>query len=57
MTTQNQLEAIMAQGKVLPDKKITEILDELQDKQPSIYRFIYGDPSDTINLLNNDIVI
>ncbi len=55
MTTQNQLEAIMSLGKVLPDNKITEILDELQNKQPSIYRFIYGEPSDTINLLNNDM--
>ena len=55
MTTQNQLEAIMAQGKILPDSKITEIFDELQNKQPSVYRFIYGGPSDTINLLNSDM--
>ncbi len=51
----NHIEAIMSQGKVLPDDRITEILNELQDKQPSIYRFIYGEPSDTINVLNRDM--
>ena len=57
MTTLNkiQLEAIMSLGKSLPDNKITEILDELQNEQPSIYRFIYGEPSDTIGLLNRDM--
>jgi len=55
MTTQNQLEEIMSMGKVLPDDKIKEILDELQNKQPSLYRFIYGEPSDTINVLNHDM--
>jgi len=42
MTTQNQLEEIMSMGKVLPDNKIKEILDELQNKQPSLYRFIFA---------------
>ncbi len=55
MTTQNQLEAIILQGKILPDNKIAKILDDLQNKQPSIYRFIYGEPSDIINLSNTDM--
>lgn len=57
MTTQNldKLEAIMSLGKVLPDNKISAILDELQSKHPSIYRLIYGESSDAIIVLNRDM--
>ena len=53
--TIKQLKDIMSLSKVLPGHEITEILDNLQNKQPSIYRFIYGEPSDAINELNRDM--
>ncbi|MCD4804686.1 MAG: hypothetical protein K8R13_05310 [Methanococcoides sp.] len=53
--SKNQLEVIMSLGKVLMDDEITKILNELQNIQPTIYDFIYGDPSDAIDRLNRDM--
>ena len=53
--TRSELEAIMSLSRILPDTKMTEILDELQNEQPIVYEFIYGEPSDAINLLNRDM--
>ncbi|OEU69457.1 MAG: hypothetical protein BA867_06065 [Desulfobacterales bacterium S5133MH16] len=55
MLSENQVEAIIALGKVLPDNKLTAILDELQNEQPLVYHLIYGEPSDAIALLNRDM--
>ncbi len=51
----DEIEVIMLRGRNLPDAGITEILDELQKEQPSIYRFIYGETSDVIGILNRDM--
>ena len=53
--TIKQLEAIMSLSNDLPGHEITEILDNLENKQPSIYRFIYGEPSSAIKELNRDM--
>ncbi len=50
-----QIESIISLGRSLPDDKITEILDELQNDLPAVYRFIYGEPSDAIASLNQDM--
>lgn len=55
MLSENQVEAIIALGKVLPDNKLTAILDELQNEQPLVYHLIYGEPSDAIALFNRDM--
>ena len=53
--SENQVEAIIALAKVLPDNKLTAILNELQNEQPFVYQLIYGEPSDAIALLNRDM--
>jgi hypothetical protein len=51
----NEVEAIIAKGKVAPDSKLDAILDELEAKHPGVYRVIYGEPSDAIAILNKDM--
>ena len=48
----DEVEAIIAKGKVAPDSKLDAILDELEEKHPGVYRVIYGEPSDAIAIIN-----
>jgi len=57
MSTQKTIEVISSYSKVLTDNQISEILDDLQNKHPTIYRFIYGEPADAINSLNCDMAV
>ncbi len=51
----NEMEAVIAKGKVAPDSKLDAILDELEEKHPGVYRVIYGEPSDAIAIINKDM--
>jgi len=50
-----EVEEIIANGRSASEKEITEMLDELEEKHPTIYRVIYGEPSDGIALINKDM--
>ena len=50
-----QIESIILLVRTLPDDKLSAILDELQNELPAVYRFIYGEPSDAIASLNQDM--
>ncbi len=52
---QIEIEEIIYRGKSIPDYKITAILNELEKEHPGIYRVIYGEPSDTIAIINKDM--
>ena len=51
----DEVEAIIAKGKVAPDSKLDAILDEMENKHPGVYRLIYGEPSDAIAIINKDM--
>jgi len=53
--SKQEIDAILARGRMLSDLEITAILDELQQQQPEIYRAIYGEPSDAIAECNPDM--
>ena len=50
-----EIKDILFRGKNAPEYIITKILDELENEHPSIYRIIYGEPSDAIATINRDM--
>lgn len=46
---------IVSRGRNAPEHIITKLLDELENEHPSIYRVIYGEPSDAIAMINRDM--
>ena len=46
---------ILSRGKNAPEHIVTKMLDELENKHPSIYRVIYGEPSDAVATVNRDM--
>ncbi|MCD6584452.1 MAG: hypothetical protein J7K96_01700 [Desulfobacteraceae bacterium] len=53
--SQLEVDKIISRGKIAPNNKITAMLDELEGKHPSVYRLIYGEPSDAIATISNDM--
>lgn len=50
-----EVEELVAKGRAASEHEITKMLDELEEKHPSVYRVIYGEPSDGIAMINNDM--
>jgi hypothetical protein len=53
--SKQEIDRILARGRMLSDLEITAILDEFQEEQPEIYRAIYGEPSDAIAEHNSEM--
>lgn len=51
----SEVEDILSRLEKTPEYKITAILDELENEHPGVYRVIYGEPSDAIASINNDM--
>jgi hypothetical protein len=52
---ENEVKAILAEGKSLSDYEISTVLDELEREQPEIYHVIYGELPDGIAQINKDM--
>lgn len=52
---ENEVKAILVEGKSLSDYEISTVLDELEREQPEIYHVIYGELSDGIAQINKDM--
>jgi len=50
-----EVEKIISKGRMAPEKEITAMLDELEEKHPGVYRMIYGEPSDGIAIINKEM--
>ncbi|MCW7553686.1 hypothetical protein NX722_13815 [Endozoicomonas gorgoniicola] len=50
-----QVRDIISQGRSASENIITTMLDEIEADYPTIYRFIYGEPSDDIATINKDM--
>jgi hypothetical protein len=50
-----EVDEIVAKGRASSEHKITEMLDELEEKHPYIYQFIFGEPSDGIAMISMDM--
>ncbi len=52
---ENEVREILSQGRMLTNDEITSILDETEREQPEIYHVIYGEFSDPIAEINQDM--
>ena len=50
-----QVKDIISQGRSASEHVITVMLDEIESKHPGVYRVIYGEPSDAIASINEDM--
>ncbi len=50
-----EIDRMIAQGRMLPEKDGTAILDEFEEQQPDIYQAIFGELSDAIAEDNQDM--
>jgi hypothetical protein len=51
----NEINDILRESKVLPEKQATSILDEFESDHPEIYQAIFGDLSDGVAEINQDM--
>lgn len=52
---QMEVRDIISQGRMAAEPIITAMLNELESEHPGIYRVIYGEPSDAIASISNDM--
>lgn len=50
-----EIEEIISKGRSASEQEVIKILDELEIKHPSVYRVIYGEPSDGIAIINKEM--
>ena len=53
--SEHQTMDIISQGRSASEHVITGMLDEVEKDHPGLYRFIYGEPSDAIAEINQDM--
>ena len=53
--SKNQTMDIISQGRSASERVITTMLDEIERNHPGLYQVIYGEPSDAIADINQDM--